>query len=83
MNLISEINYRASAPTPAFFQGVKRVGLLIAAVGLAVLTAPGEVPNVVMAFATHAVTAGTILVSLAQLTVDEQKLEDRLLQSIG
>ncbi|GMQ26623.1 hypothetical protein Aoki45_33060 [Algoriphagus sp. oki45] len=82
MNLLSEIKERAMAPTPPFFQLLRRVGLGIAAVGLAILTAPGTIPELLQEYAGYAITAGTILVSICQLTVDEQKLEERLLQSM-
>lgn len=82
MNILSEVKNRAMAPTPPFFQFLKKAGLIIAAVGIAVITAPGAVPAVLLAYAGHAVTAGTILVSICQLTVDESRLEERLLQSV-
>lgn len=82
MTTIDEIKYRALAPTPPFFQFLKKAGLLIAAIGTAMLTAPGEVPEILLAYAGHAVTAGTILVSICQLTVDESKLEEKLLQTV-
>lgn len=82
MNILSEVKSRAMAPTPPFFQLLKKIGLIIAAIGLAVLTAPGAVPDILIAYAGHAVTAGTILVSICQLTVDESSLEERLLQSV-
>ena len=46
------------------------------------LTAPEEVPEILLAYAGHAVTAGTILVSICQLTVDESRLEEKLLQAV-
>ena len=70
------------APTPPFFQFLKKAGLIIAAVGIAVITAPGVVPAILLVYAGHAVTAGTILVTISQLTVDESKLEERLLQPV-
>ncbi|WP_035456526.1 hypothetical protein [Algoriphagus terrigena] len=82
MTTIEEIKHRALAPTPPFFQLLKKAGLLIAAVGTAMLTAPGEVPEILLAYAGHAVTAGTILISICQLTVDETRLEEKLLQSV-
>lgn len=82
MNTIDEIQYRATAPTPPFFQNLKRIGLLIAAIGLAIMTAPGMVPEILQEYAGYAITAGTILVSICQLTVDEVKLEERLLSSV-
>lgn len=82
MNILTEVKNRAMAPTPPFFQFLKKAGLIIAAVGIAVITAPGAVPAILLAYAGHAVTAGTILVSICQLTVDDSKLEERLLQSV-
>ncbi len=82
MNTLQELQYRAVAPTPPFFQKLKRVGLIIAAVGIAVVTAPGFVPELVQSIAGYAITAGTILVSICQLTVDEARLEDKLLSGI-
>ena len=83
MELIKEIKERAQAPTPPFFQILKRLGLLIAAIGLGVMTAPGEVPELIQLYASHALTAGTILVSICKLTVDERRLEDRLMSTVG
>ena len=82
MNTIQELQYRATAPTPPFFQKLKKVGLMIAAVGMAVLSAPGIVPEMVQEIAGYAITAGTILVSICQLTVDESRLEEKLLSGV-
>jgi hypothetical protein len=82
MNILSEVKNRAMAPTPPFFQFLKKAGLIIAAVGTAVLTAPGAVPAIFLTYAGHAVTAGTILATISQLTVDESRLEEKLLQSV-
>ncbi|MDG1275666.1 MAG: hypothetical protein P8O16_00195 [Algoriphagus sp.] len=71
MNILNEIKNRAMAPTPPFFQLLKRIGLVVAAVGTAVLTAPGTVPVILLTWAGHAITAGTILVTISQLTVEE------------
>ena len=82
MNILTEVKSRAMAPTPPFFQFLKKAGLIIAAVGIAIMTAPGAVPAILLTYAGHAVTAGTILVSICQLTVDESRLEEKLLQSV-
>ena len=82
MNLLNEVKNRAFAPTPPFFQHLKKVGLLIAAVGLAVMTAPGLVPEILQQYAGYSITAGTILVSICQLTVDDRRLEEQLLQGV-
>lgn len=79
MNLLTEAKDRALAPTPPFFQKLKRAGLIIAAIGTAVLTAPGAVPSILMAYAGYAITAGTVLVSISQLAVDDGAMESALL----
>ena len=78
MNILTEIKDRALAPTPPFFHKVKKAGLIIAAIGTAVLTAPGVVPAVLLAYAGYAVTAGTVLVTISQLTVDDGAFEKML-----
>ncbi|SFT46737.1 hypothetical protein SAMN04489724_0873 [Algoriphagus locisalis] len=79
MNILTEVKQRATAPTPPFFQKVKKAGLIIAAIGTAVLTAPGMVPAVLLAYAGYAVTAGTVLVTISQLTVDDGAFEQALM----
>ncbi|SFT46511.1 hypothetical protein SAMN04489724_0864 [Algoriphagus locisalis] len=79
MNILTEISTRATAPTPPFFQKLKKAGLIIAAIGTAVLTAPGMVPAVLLAYAGYAVTAGTVLVTISQLTVDDGSFEQVLM----
>ena len=71
MNILTEISTRASAPTPPFFQKLKKAGLIIAAIGTAVLTAPGSIPAMLLTYAGYAVTAGTVLITISQLTVDD------------
>lgn len=79
MNILTEMKNRALAPTPPFFQKLKMAGLIIAAIGTAVLTAPGLVPVVLLAYAGYAVTAGTVLVTISQLTVDDGAFEKMLM----
>ena len=79
MNILTEMKDRALAPTPPFFQKLKKIGLIIAAIGTAVLTAPGLVPAVLLAYAGYAVTAGTVLVIISQLTVDDGAYEELLM----
>ncbi|PZX49970.1 hypothetical protein LV84_04160 [Algoriphagus ratkowskyi] len=79
MNILTEVKERALAPTPPFFKKVKKAGLIIAAIGTAILTAPGLVPAVLLAYAGYAVTAGTVLVTISQLTVDDGAFEKLLM----
>jgi len=58
---------------------MKKAGLIIAAIGTAVLTAPGMVPAVLLAYAGYAMTSGTVLVTISQLTVDDGAFEELLM----
>ena len=78
MNLLTEVKDLVMAPTPPFFQMVKKAGLIIAAIGTAVLTAPGSIPAILLTYAGYAVTAGTVLVTISQLTVDDGAFEKLL-----
>ncbi|WP_192350293.1 hypothetical protein [Algoriphagus sp. Y33] len=78
MNILTEITTRATSPTPPFFRKLKKAGLLITAVGTAVLTAPGVVPAVLLTYAGYVVTAGTVLISISQLAVDDSPGELQL-----
>jgi hypothetical protein len=71
MFTLEEIKLRIQAPTPLFFQKLKKTGFLVAAVGTAVLTAPGSIPELVTVWAQHALTAGTVLMTVSQLVVEE------------
>ncbi len=71
MNTLDEIKFRAKSPTPPFFQKLKKIGFIVAAIGTAVLAAPAAIPEVLMIWAQHALTAGTVLISVSQLVVDE------------
>ncbi|MBC6365747.1 hypothetical protein [Algoriphagus sp. AK58] len=71
MSTLDEIKYRAQAPTPPFFQKLKRVGFMVAAVGTAVLTAPGELPEILLTWAQHCLTGGIVLITVSQLVVDQ------------
>lgn len=71
MNILDEIKSRANAPTPPFFQKLKKIGFIVVAVGTAVLAAPSAIPAVLIIWAQHALTAGTILITVSQLVVDE------------
>jgi len=69
MNKIVE---RASAPTPKFFKALRNVGLTIAAVGGAILTAPIALPAAVVTVAGYLVVGGSVATAVSQLTVEDR-----------
>lgn len=72
MNKIVE---RASAPTPKFFKTLRNVGLTIAAVGGAILSAPIALPAAVVTVAGYLVVGGGVATAVSQLTVEDRVRE--------
>lgn len=59
---------RAKAPTPKFFKGLRNVGLVLAAVGGTILTAPVALPVLVTSVGGYLVVAGGVASAVSQLT---------------
>ncbi|MEQ8469675.1 MAG: hypothetical protein RIC35_00740 [Marinoscillum sp.] len=64
---------RLKAPTPKFFRIVRNIGLTLAAVSGAVLTAPVTLPAALVTVATYLGVAGGVLSAVSQSTVDEEE----------
>ncbi len=67
------LGQRITAPTPKFFKILRNVGILIGAVGGAILSAPVTLPALVITVAGYMVTAGVVAGAISQATVDERK----------
>lgn len=71
---------RAKAPTPKLFRILRNIGLTLAAVGGAIVTAPVSLPALVTSFGGYLAVAGGVLSGVSQVTVQEKKkLEDEAL----
>lgn len=70
MNKIVE---RATAPTPKFFKVFRTIGLVLAAVGTAVLTAPVALPVIVTTIGGYVAVAGGVISAVSQLTVEKNE----------
>ena len=66
---------RLGAPTPTFFKKVRNTGLVLSAIGGAILSAPVSLPVIVVKIAGYLATAGVVASAVSQAAVDEQKLE--------
>ena len=73
MNKIVE---RAIAPTPKFFKVLRTIGLALATVGTAVLTAPVALPVIVTTIGGYVAVAGGIISAVSQLTVEKNEQPD-------
>ena len=61
---------RVKAPTPKFFKTLRTIGLTLAAVGGAILTAPVAVPAALVTIAGYVALAGGVITAISQTAVD-------------
>jgi uncharacterized membrane protein HdeD (DUF308 family) len=64
---------RVKAPTPNFFKVLRNIGLVLAAVGGTILTAPISLPVVIGSIAGYMAVAGGVLSAVSQLTTDDDE----------
>ena len=60
------ISNRLLAPTPTFFQKIRKWGLIIGGVGAAILAAPVALPSIIVAAGAYLTVAGTVAVAVSQ-----------------
>jgi uncharacterized membrane protein HdeD (DUF308 family) len=68
MNIVQ----RLKAPTPKFFRVVRNIGLVLAAVGGALLAAPVALPAAVITVAGYITVAGGVMTAVSQTAVDSE-----------
>ena len=73
MNIVK----RAAAPTPKFFRILRNVGLILAAIGGGIMTAPVSLPVGLVTAGGYIVVAGGVLSAVSQVTVDDNALKVR------
>ena len=67
---------RIKEPTPPFFKKLRNIGLILAAVGGAILAAPITLPAIVLSIATYITVAGTVATTISQAVVSDSKEEN-------
>lgn len=77
MNIIK----RVQSPTPKLFQVLRNVGLVLAAVGGVVITAPVSLPAVVVTVGGYLTVAGGILSAVSQITVEDSAKKEEASQN--
>ena len=60
------ISNRLLAPTPSFFQRVRKWGLIIGGIGAAIIAAPVTLPTIITVAAGYLAVAGTVAVAVSQ-----------------
>lgn len=66
------IYQRIMAPTPKFFQRLRMLGLILAAIGGVLVAAPYEIPPVLVDIGGYLIVAGAVATAVAQTTVDDK-----------
>lgn len=61
---------RMGAPTSGFFKKIRTIGLILAAVGGAIIAAPVSLPAIVVTLAGYLTVAGGVMTAVAQSTVE-------------
>ena len=57
------------APTPKFFKILRNIGLVMGAVGTAILTAPVTLPATLVTLSGYLLTEGGVVTAVSQLTI--------------
>lgn len=65
-----KLTERLQASTPAFFKKVRTIGLILAAMGGALLASPVVLPAVVVQVGSYLVLAGSVASAVSQTAVE-------------
>ena len=66
---------RCTASTPPFFKKLRTIGLVIAAVGTSIVSAPIALPAAIASIGGYLILGGTVLSAVSQSAVNEQECE--------
>jgi ABC-type xylose transport system permease subunit len=61
---------RLTAPTSGFFKKIRTIGLVLAAVGGAIIATPISLPAIVVTVAGYLTVAGGVMTAVSQVTVE-------------
>ncbi|MBS1563045.1 MAG: hypothetical protein JST39_01595 [Bacteroidetes bacterium] len=64
---------RITRPTPKFFQTVRNIGLVLAALSAAVYASPVVLPEIVTNIAGYVAVAGGVMTAVSQTAVKNEK----------
>jgi hypothetical protein len=69
MNLIE----RVASPTPTFFQKLRNIGLVLAAISATIIAVPVGLPAIVTTIAGYLAVAGTVLSGMSRVIIPGDK----------
>jgi hypothetical protein len=70
---MKKIINRLQEPTPPFFQKVRNIGLIVAAVGTSIIAAPVALPVLLVNLAGYLVVAGGVMSTLGQAAIKKEE----------
>lgn len=70
---MKQIMNRLQQPTPPFFQKIRNIGLIIAAVGTSILAAPVALPVLLVNIAGYLVVAGGVMSTVGQAVITKEE----------
>ncbi|HZW69643.1 MAG TPA: hypothetical protein VFF57_02160 [Hanamia sp.] len=71
---MKKIMNRLQEPTPPFFQKIRNIGLIIAAVGTSILAAPVALPVLLVNIGGYLVVAGGVMTTVGQAAVKKEEV---------
>ena len=71
---MKKIMNRLKEPTPPFFQKIRNIGLIIAAVGTSILAAPVALPVLLVNIGGYLVVAGGVMTTVGQAAVKKEEV---------
>ncbi|MEJ1934147.1 hypothetical protein WDZ92_28455 [Nostoc sp. NIES-2111] len=69
---MKEVINRAKTPPPPFFRKLRNIGVALAGISAAILTAPVTLPATLVTLAGYAAVAGGVLGAVSQLVKTEE-----------
>lgn len=72
----ASLKERMKAPSPQFFNRIKKIGLLLGGIGTAVLASPIALPVIMTTLAGYLVTAGLVATAVAVVTIEEKPIKN-------
>ncbi|MBS9525704.1 hypothetical protein KI659_16920 [Litoribacter alkaliphilus] len=70
--MYKEIKNRIESPTPPFFKKLQKGGLILIAVGTAIMSAPVAIPLAIVNLGGYILTAGTIITAVSQVAKEDK-----------
>lgn len=64
---------RCGEDTPPFFKKLKKIGLIVAAAGTAVVTAPIGLPALVVTIGGYLIVGGAVATAVSQAAIDDSQ----------